>query len=305
MDAATTRPTLTACLIARDEHMLLGDCLRSVASHVDEIVVADTGSTDDTPGLAASMGARVLHVAWEDDFAKARNAALEAVRTAWVLVIDADERLDAATAPCIRPALATGALAVLVAVDSELEDGHEERRLLPRLFRNHPGIRFDRPVHESIMNALAALGTADLAVSGVRITHLGYRSEVVKARGKLERNLRILRDADQKGGDLFNLYKLAQTLSGPEHSAEQQHMWLRALERAEGLGPRDRQELPFLPTIYLQAALGHRRTGDTRAASKVAEMGIERHPESPELHWIRAELAVDEGDVTRAGTSSP
>ena len=293
-------PTLSACLIARNEQELLSDCLRSIVGVVDEIVVADTGSSDDTKAIAARMGARVLDVVWDDDFARARNAALDAVRTPWVLVIDADERLDRGTTSRLGAAMATNALAMLVAVDSDDGRGRVERRLLPRLFQRHPAIRFDRPVHESIMNALAALGQLNLVDSGVRIIHIGYRHEVVKTRNKVARNLRILRRADREGGDLFNLYKLAQTLSGPDQAEEQQAAWLRALGRAEALDEDERRQLPFLPTIYFQAALGHRRHGDPRAATAALDLGIGRHPESPELHWLRADLAVDEGDVLRA-----
>lgn len=80
-------------MIVRDEARSIVRCLESVRDVVDEMVVVDTGSTDDTVALAEAAGATVHHVAWVDDFAAARNAALERCSGDWVLVLDADEWL--------------------------------------------------------------------------------------------------------------------------------------------------------------------------------------------------------------------
>lgn len=86
---------LSAALIVRNEERFLEACLRSLHGRVDEIVMVDTGSTDRSPRIAADLGARVVHRAWGDDFAFARNASFEAARGNWVLYIDADEQVAA------------------------------------------------------------------------------------------------------------------------------------------------------------------------------------------------------------------
>jgi hypothetical protein len=75
VSAAARRIALV--LIARDEARAIERCLTSVRPWVDEMIVLDTGSVDDTPAIAARCGARVTHFAWIDDFAAARNAALD------------------------------------------------------------------------------------------------------------------------------------------------------------------------------------------------------------------------------------
>src|SRR6185369_15137649 len=95
--------------IVKDETARLAACLESVSGTVDEIVIVDTGSTDDTVELARARGARVVSWAWRDDFAAARNESLRHARGDWVLVLDADERL-ALGAPTVRGSVAaTGA----------------------------------------------------------------------------------------------------------------------------------------------------------------------------------------------------
>jgi len=86
---------------------MLGRCLRSVAEVVSQIVVADTGSTDSTADVAREFGATVVSVPWRNHFANARNAALEVMKTDWVLVLDADEELDSDTQSQIASLLAT------------------------------------------------------------------------------------------------------------------------------------------------------------------------------------------------------
>ena len=81
-------------MIVKNEAHTLRACLNSVQGVVQQIVVADTGSTDNTQDIARECGAEVISFSWENDFAKARNAALALMTTDWVLVLDADEELD-------------------------------------------------------------------------------------------------------------------------------------------------------------------------------------------------------------------
>jgi Flp pilus assembly protein TadD len=85
---------LALSMIVRNAAQLLPACLASVRGIVDETVIADTGSTDETVAVATNLGAQVISIPWTDDFAAARNLALAAVKSDWVLVLDADEQLD-------------------------------------------------------------------------------------------------------------------------------------------------------------------------------------------------------------------
>jgi len=84
---------LSLSMIVRDEAERLVACLESVAGFVQEMVVLDTGSSDDTVAIARQQGATVHELPWPGDFAPARNAAMQLVHGDWVLVLDADEQL--------------------------------------------------------------------------------------------------------------------------------------------------------------------------------------------------------------------
>src|ERR1700743_457747 len=94
--------TVALSMIVRDASAYLAACVKSVRGVVDEMVIADTGSTDDTVAIGLNLGARVIPVRWTDDFAAARNRALAVVRSDWVLSLDADEQLDASASAAIR-----------------------------------------------------------------------------------------------------------------------------------------------------------------------------------------------------------
>lgn len=94
MTQTHNNPLITLCMIVRNEAETLARCLRSVQGAADEIIVVDTGSTDSTPSIARSFGARIIRFPWTGDFAAARNAGLDVARGTWILVLDADEELD-------------------------------------------------------------------------------------------------------------------------------------------------------------------------------------------------------------------
>lgn len=87
-------PLLAATLIVKNEAENLPVCLESLTGLVDEIVVYDTGSTDDTVAVARAFGARVVEGYWDDDFARARNASLDAVRADWIIWVDGDDQIS-------------------------------------------------------------------------------------------------------------------------------------------------------------------------------------------------------------------
>src|SRR5205807_2424019 len=84
---------LTVAIIVRNAAEALAETLVCVRNLADEIVVLDTGSTDETPMIAEKLGANLQRREWQDDFAAARNACLTFVSGDWVLWLDAGERI--------------------------------------------------------------------------------------------------------------------------------------------------------------------------------------------------------------------
>jgi len=85
------RASLSLCLVVKDEEEHIRQCLSSVQAVADEIIVLDTGSTDNTKEIANTFGAEVYSQIWTDDFSAARNRAIDKASGDYIFMIDADE----------------------------------------------------------------------------------------------------------------------------------------------------------------------------------------------------------------------
>src|SRR5689334_17787774 len=85
--------SLTVCLITRDAEERLHRALGSVAVLGAQVIVGDTGSKDNTVPIARNLGATIVDVDWQDDFAAAQNAVLEVATGDWILWLNPDEEL--------------------------------------------------------------------------------------------------------------------------------------------------------------------------------------------------------------------
>ncbi len=88
-------PTISLCMIAKNEEQLIRNSLDSVKLFVDEMIVVDTGSEDSTRQIAQECGATVYDFKWENDFSKAKNFAKSMAKSDWIIFLDADECISA------------------------------------------------------------------------------------------------------------------------------------------------------------------------------------------------------------------
>jgi glycosyltransferase involved in cell wall biosynthesis len=194
--------TLSLCMIVKDEARNLPRSLAPLMPFVDEAVVADTGSTDGTPELAASLGARVCHVTWSHDFAGARNFSLAQAAGDWVMWLDGDNRVAPEDAPLLKSLVQRPGDAILWATEI-LEPGGG-RLLQKRIFPRRPEIGFRYRVHEQLCHP------PDLTqvVTPVRIFHWGYEDRSLR-QAKARRNLAyLLADLKERPYDFYLRYHL-------------------------------------------------------------------------------------------------
>ena len=189
---------LSVCLIVKNEEQFLAQCLKSIHGLAQQIVVVDTGSTDRTVEIAKSFGAEIYSFAWCDDFSAARNAALEHATGDWVLMLDADEELPAAEHERLRADMKRAeVIAFRLPLVNKGEEAHG-RHCVPRFLRNAPGVHYYSRIHEQVFPSLVQLGRAwgmKTAIGAAELLHHGYSKEIVRDRNKIERNLKLLRQA--------------------------------------------------------------------------------------------------------------
>lgn len=309
---------LSLCMIARDEAHFIHDALASVRGVVDEMVVVDTGSEDDTLAQATALGARVHRVPWTEDFSAARNAALEAATGDWILLLDADERLGPTAAAAIRAVilrddLDCGLLPLLNAprldatVDEVLADPPHEPELLPRLFRRTPDLRWQGVVHENVDDWLASRGHRVHTVPAP-IVHYGALPEIREVRGKSVRNSRLLeRACTLPDAPVRMLAYLAEEYLGAGRPADAR----AALDRAWGRLPEELARDPRPTTTWVRVLtrrvamqLQEYDIDGAEASLAQADRWLRTHPHQalaahhPNLHHARGQVALARANLS-------
>jgi glycosyltransferase involved in cell wall biosynthesis len=223
---------LTAALIVRDESAVLADCLRSIRDVVDEIVVVDTGSVDDTMAIARAEGARVVEQAWTDDFSAARNRALDEAEGQWILYIDADERLAPVDRTTVETMLRDAEEVAFRILFRPIVDSTLYREF--RVWRSDPRIRFENIIHENVVPAIQRVASSDgrpISTSdALLLEHIGYEGDQTR---KHRRNLPLLqRQLEVTPDNLFMWHHLARVQFGLDDDDAAERTLERAVEIA-------------------------------------------------------------------------
>jgi len=240
---------LSVCIIARNEEAVLGRCLESVRGAADELVVVDTGSTDRTVEIARGFGAVLGHFTWRDDFAAARNAALDLATGDWVLWLDADDYLapaDLAQVRALKEQPPDRAFSFTLVNEGNDRTSFHQVKMFPR----HPLVRFERPVHEHVLAGLRRAGVP-LRVAPVAVRHTGYDQPDAVARKK-KYYLRLMEDWLERSPQDWDIcFRIGHTHYSERDTVRAREYFARVL--AAGPGAVDP------PSVFRLAAVFHGR----------------------------------------------
>ena len=280
---------ISACYIVRDDAVHLKKSIESLRDAVDELIVVDTGSRDDTVGAAKACGAIVHEVTWADDFAAPRNAALSHATGDWIVFIDADEYFSDETKGNLRTAITTAdaeGTEVLLIPWHNIDEVTGEVLLdsyAPRIFRRRTGRCYVGRIHEELRDTDGTVPkTNAVAPALLTLVHTGYSAVLTREKG--ERNLRIL-------------------LSELETTTEPERIWGYLAETYDNLGDAYHAEQYARKDV----ALGRRgvvyasrcwrillriygvQPERRDAYLALAEKAVQAFPELPEMHAEYAE----------------
>jgi len=212
---------LSGVVIAKNEGDRIGRCVASLTATCSDVLVLDSGSSDDTVAVATTAGARVEQQPWLG-FAEQKNAAIARARQPWVLLLDADERLDAEALPALRALFDSGRVEEADVwrllrrthfLGVPLNHGGWGRETVERLFRND--LRYQpADVHERLDTTGRRVATV-----AARIEHDTARSDAEYA-GKLQRYAGLWAQQKRAEG------RRAGAMAAPLHAVA---YWLKAV----------------------------------------------------------------------------
>lgn len=217
---------LSVCIITKNESGKLEKCLRALQPCGFEIVVVDTGSTDDTKRMAAKYTDSIYDFAWCDDFAAAKNYAVSRAAHDIVLVIDSDEYLH----PLTRQQLEELARQIqghpdqvgrIRRVNMMTRGGERQcnREWINRLFDRRK-FRYKGRIHEQIVPGSvfddrekpAEPSAYQTYLTGLVIDHDGYEGDEKTRRAKAQRNIRLLQqEFERNPEDTYVMYQLGKS----------------------------------------------------------------------------------------------
>ncbi|KUP04461.1 hypothetical protein Q75_15270 [Bacillus coahuilensis p1.1.43] len=198
-------------MIVKNEEALLERALSSIIEHVDETIIVDTGSEDNTKDIAKRYTEQVYDYEWNNNFSDARNFAASFAKSDWILVLDADEYVEQEN---INKALTE--LEYLeekysvLAVNIINFSGHYGESIAQhrhaRLYKNNGFIKFYRSVHEQLMHVEDE--TISIGISSLILYHSGYITKEIQDKDKSNRNRSLIENEleieQSKGFDYFN-----------------------------------------------------------------------------------------------------
>ncbi|MCL2663678.1 MAG: glycosyltransferase [Oscillospiraceae bacterium] len=295
---------LSQCMIVKNEEKNIERALAWAKDIAYEQIVVDTGSTDRTVELAKKMGAKVHHFEWINDFAAAKNYAMDLAKGDWIAILDADEYMspeDAKELYTILKKIQSDAIAskkcdAVQCTFVNLDDKGNATSIInhQRIFRNRPDLRFTGKIHEVI-----TLKNGYLEAPNIRILHTGYTQTSYKETNKKDRNLELLRkehENDPENPDI--MFYLADSLKsmGDEEMTEAEALFQKALNSKVKLKNTHIKQFAY------NFLIPHYMKDETKKekAIELCNEAIENLPSFIDYYYYRAVLNNQKGNYKAA-----
>mgnify|MGYP000936246945 FL=1 len=253
---------ISACVIAKNEAENLPRWLASMRDFADEMIVVDTGSTDTTVEIARAGGAKIFHFDWIDDFAAAKNFALDKASGDWVVFTDADEYFTEDSVPRVRPLIEEydkkrkfdGFIVHLVNIDMDTGALLGTSAEVQRIFRHAPHIRFVGSIHEHVENLSGDSDREMVMAPGLTLYHTGYSPRIIKEKSRRNLELLLARQArgEHKQLDEYHLMDCYYTLEDYPQAAHYAKLARDSADRP--VGSEDRPHAVLLQSLILMGA---------------------------------------------------
>ncbi len=276
---------ISLCMIVKNEEKYIEQCLKSASLLVDEIIIVDTGSTDDTLKIAKQFQPKIFQFTWENDFGKARNYSLAQASGEWILVLDADESLYIEDIQKLKEILQkTKASGIGLKFHNFIDEDSEENyntHVGVRIFKNHC-FHYQGAIHEQLVPESKAIDI-HMETTDVRVRHFGYLKSNAGKR-KRERNIPIIQKLlDENPEDSFQLFNM-----GNEHMSDEDYN--KALFYFEKAYKNKNTSLSYCPHLIFRRAVCLHYLKRDEESLKILNEGIVLYPQCIDYEYLRGQI---------------
>jgi glycosyltransferase involved in cell wall biosynthesis len=254
-------------MITKNNQDSIEKAISSVKNLVDEIIIADTGSEDNTKKIAGEYTDKIFDFSWNFNFSEAKNFVVSKAVYDWILNLDADETISEKDSEKIKLLVENADKKTLgfsfiqrnynrglgnFSSVSCVDDEYDEAKIAPcftprrivRLFKNHPEIKFQGNVHDSPEKSILKLGK--IHETGIPIHHFGMLN-------RSPERTKMYIDIEKKNlkPDFFQHYQIASQL----HSIGKTEQAIRFLNSSIKLNPCFHLSWLELGIIYIKRGM--------------------------------------------------
>ena len=297
------KKTISQCMIVKNEEKNIRRALSWGKDIMCEQIVVDTGSSDRTVEIAREMGAKIFFFPWINDFAAAKNFAIDQAKGDWIAFLDADESFtpeDAAKIPEILEYVGDDVDGLLTGiVDLDENNNITSGGTMIRFFVNRPELRYVGKIHEHLVRkGRSGLHLTD-ATKQLAFLHTGYQEQVNKEKSKFERNRDIILEVlKQDPENCDYLGYLGDTYSSAGKYEEARKAYQKAVAAMpEKLGVYDqRSSYTYTNLLRITQVLKIPET-EVEAVYKEA---VEKLPKEPDFDCVMGEWYWGKGQCEKA-----
>ncbi|RYC43173.1 glycosyl transferase [Pectobacterium zantedeschiae] len=197
---------ISVCMIVKNEASHLRSSLKEIAKYFDDIIVVDTGSSDDSKNIAKNFTDKIYDFEWISDFSAARNYSLRFAKHDWVLVVDADEIINKFDTELLykhinaHPTQVGTVEIASITNDENTDDIDLIQERISRIF-NKKYYEFFGIIHEQICKKNTGEAPDGRFDTPLSFMHSGYTTETIESKNKIARNITLLQNAIEKTSD--------------------------------------------------------------------------------------------------------
>ncbi len=291
-------PRISLCMIVRDSAATLDNCIASIAPWVDEMIVVDTGSKDDTVEIARRHGAKVSFFEWCKDFAAARNESLKHATGDWIFWMDSDDTIDEHNGRQLRELVRrpideyTLGFVIQVHCPGPERSGHRDVTAVDhvKLFRNLDELRFEGRIHEQILASIRRVG-GSVAFTDLFVVHSGVDHSLAAVEKKQQRDLELIKlDLKDRPGHPFVLFNLGMTYADMAEYEDAAKAMMQCLEVSDPQSSHVRKAYAIWVGVLMELERSEQ-------ACEVCKQGRDLYPDDPELLYRHAILEYERGNL--------
>lgn len=283
--------SLSLCMIVKNEENDLARCLESIKDIIDEIIIVDTGSTDNTIKIAETYGAKIFFYKWDNSFANARNYSLSKASKDWILIMDADDELKSEDKDKVINLInnENNKLDVYYGETLSYLGDSKDYNILSsmniRFIKNGTGYKFSGDIHEQIKpgsedsNKQGFAGTVD-----IEFYHYGYLDKAVNEKNKGKRNIDIIqKNLKENPDDVFMLFNIS-----TEYIAS--HKYIEALEYLKKAYKNFDPSFGFGPKLISKMIACNEMLEQFDDCLTLIEDGLKYYPACTDFEFYRANI---------------